>query len=107
MTSGTPGQGAPARRELDFSVRSACGGGPKAQLVRAPSPLGSLHLSSMQETVLLDSVQSDVTPRGSRAALALQAQRLELPAPPAARGVPDVYPALCAWADAGLRSLGG
>ncbi|MBL8618910.1 MAG: hypothetical protein JNM72_25085 [Deltaproteobacteria bacterium] len=44
---------------------------------------------------------------GLRAALALQAQRLDLPAPPAARGVPDVYPALCAWADAELRSLGG
>jgi hypothetical protein len=44
---------------------------------------------------------------GLRAALALQAQRLDLPAPPAARGGPDVYPALCAWADAGLRSLGG
>ncbi len=44
---------------------------------------------------------------GLRAALAEQAARLDLPAPPAARGVEGVYGALCGWADGGLGRVGG
>lgn len=43
---------------------------------------------------------------GLRTALAEQAARLDLPAPPPARGIPEVYPALYGWADGGLGRLG-